>query len=439
MNATAPADSAETQMARSPLRSALRNAGYLLTGQGVAAVLGFATTALGARALGLEHFGILLLLNAFAGAVSSGTRLQSWQPLLQFGSALFHEGERTQFQTLLRHALLLDLAGAAIAVAIGVPLAGLAAPLLGWGGHAQPAMAYVTCALFMNTGAAIGIMRLTDRYKLAAIADSAGAAVRLIGAALGILLHWGLPGFLTSWYLSVIAAFAVDALMLRGLTRTIPSLLGFRLTGAPWISRFPGFWKLIISTSGNQALIGLSSRLAMLVVGAALGPADAALYRVASQLGDALSQPMNMLTPALYPEFVQLRDQGEWQKLRGIVHRVLQALAGFSLLALPVAALAGPWLLTTLLGIHRPHLVPMLLLMTAAAMVDLWDVPLEPLLVALGRARQLLQGRLWVLLPSLPLLYVLAKFWGVDGAAAAALIREAGIFLTRLLPFLALP
>jgi hypothetical protein len=51
----------------------------------------------------------------------------------------------------------------------------------------------------------------------------------------------------------------------------------------------------------------------------------------------------------------------------------------------------------------------------------------------------LLQGRLWVLLPSLPLLYVLAKFWGVDGAAAAALIREAGIFLTRLLPFLALP
>jgi hypothetical protein len=81
----------------------------------------------------------------------------------------------------------------------------------------------------------------------------------------------------------------------------------------------------------------------------------------------------------------------------------------------------------------------MLLLMTAAAMVDLWDVPLEPLLVALGRARQLLQGRLWVLLPSLPLLYVLAKFSGVDGAAAAALIREAGIFLTRLLPFLALP
>ena len=436
---TADADPALDQAGgpatRSPLGRAFRNAGYLLGGQGMAAVLGFGTTALSARALGLQGFGILLLLHSFTGAASAGTRLQSWQPLLQFGSALFHAKERTQFQILLRHSLALDLSGAGAAVVLGVPLAGLGAHWMGWGGHGEAAMLYATSALFMNTGAAIGLMRLADRYKLAAFADSVGGAVRLAGAAAGFLLHWGLPGFLATWYLSVLASFTIDMLVLRRLARVTPSLSGFRLL-APWRSRHAGFWKLLLSTSGNQALIGLSARLGILVVGGALGPSDAALYRVTGQLGEALSQPANMLTPALYPEFVQLRDQGEWGKLRGMVRRVFQGLAGFSLLALPVATLAGPWLLRLLLGIHRRHSMLLLLLMTAAMVVDLWDVPLEPLLISLGRARQLLHGRLWIMLASLPLLYLLARRWGLDGAAAACLLREAGIFLTRLIPFL---
>jgi O-antigen/teichoic acid export membrane protein len=424
--------------AAAPLSRALRNTGYLLGGKGISAVLGFATTALAARALGLENFGILLLLHSFAGAASAATRLQSWQPLLQFGSALFHAKERTDFQILLRHCLLLDLAGAAAALALGLPLAALAGRWLGWAGHGGDAMAYITSALFMNTGAAIGIMRMANRFKLAAIADNAGAVTRLIGATAGFLLHWGLPGFLATWYLSVVAAFATDALVLRQLARSIPSLHGFRLPG-PWRSRHAGFWKLTLSTSGNQALTGLSSRLGLLVIGGALGPSDAAFYRVTEQLGEALSQPAQLLTPALYPEFVQLRDRQDWPGLKRVVNRVFQALAAFSLLALPVAALAGPWLLAVLLGIHRPHAMLLLLLMTAAAVVDLWDVPLEPLLVSLGRARQLLQGRLSIMLLGLPLLYFLARFDGLNGAAAASLLRECGIFLTRLVPFLALP
>jgi O-antigen/teichoic acid export membrane protein len=435
----ADAEPAEAANAGLPLARALRNAGFLLGGKGVAAVLGFATTALAARELGLALFGVLLLLHAFTGAVSAGTRLQSWQPLLQFGSALFHAKERTAFQTLLRHCLVLDAIGAVAAVAIGLPLARLGSGWFGWHGHASAAMAYVTSALFMNSGAAIGLMRLADRFKMAAIADGAGAVVRLAGAVCAYLLHWGLPGFLAIWYVASIVSFGVDILVLRGLIRTTPSLHGFRLTGAPWRTKQEGFWQLVLATSGNQALIGLSSRVGLLVVGAALGPSDAALYRVTAQLGEAMSQPMTMLTPALYPEFVQLRDQQNWRKLRGMVHRIFLALAVFSLLALPLAAFAGPWLLAVLLGVHQPHVMLLLLLMTAAELVDLWDVPLEPLLVSLGRARQLLHGRLWLMLLSVPLLYVLARIAGLNGAAAASLIREAGIFLTRLLPFLALP
>jgi O-antigen/teichoic acid export membrane protein len=427
----------EARPASSPLRRAVRNAGYLFTGKGVSAVLGFITTALAARALGLADLGILLLLHSFAGAASSATRLQSWQPLLQFGSKMFHAQERREFQTLLRHSLLLDLGGAVAAVALGMPIGVFAAHWLGWQGHGTLAAVYVTCALFMNTGAVVGLMRLSNRYELAALADVAAAGVRLAGAVAGFVLHWRLRGFLAVWYGSVVAAFAIDALLLYELSRSTPSLHGFRLAGA-WRSRAAGFWRLVISTSGNQALIGLSSRLCMLVVGAALGPTDAALYRITAQLGEAMSQPAQLLTPALYPEFVHLRDNKNWRTLRRIVGRVMFGLAGFSLLALPLAALVGPWLLSLWIGVRETGVMPLILLMAGAALVDLWDVPLEPLLAALGRARALVYGRLWAMLPGIPLLYLLARQFGVDGAAVASLLQELGIFFSRLLPLFAM-
>jgi O-antigen/teichoic acid export membrane protein len=419
-----------------PLGRALRNAGYLLGGKAAGGIFGFATTLLAARTLGLEGFGILLLIHAFAGSVCSVTRLQSWQPLLQFGSAPFQAGDETEFQTLLRHCMLLDGMGAVAGVAIGIPIAWLAGPTLGWTGHGTAALVYVSSILFMNTGSALGLMRLTDRFGTAAMADTAAAAVRLIGTLAGMLLHWGLPAFLCVWYLSTVTAFSIDAIAMRRIILQVASLKRFRFAGERWWSRTQGIWKFTFLTSANQTLIDLSSKIGILLVGAAIGPVSAALFRVTAQIGEAVSQPAQLLTLSLYPEFVKLRDGQDVQAMRRIVLRVFQGLALFSILALALAGFAGPWLLAALLGVHHSGVLLLLLLTTAAAVLDIWDVPLEPMLVSLGQAKQLFRGRLGGMLLSLPLLFFLAKIWGVNGAALGVLAGEIVIFLTRLVPFL---
>jgi O-antigen/teichoic acid export membrane protein len=419
-----------------PLSRALRNAGVLLGGRAAGGVLGFATTLLAARALGLEAFGFLLLIHAFAGSVCAVTRLQSWQPLLQFGSAPFEAGDREKFQSLLRHCMLLDGAGALAGVVIGLPIAWAAGPALGWSGHGTAALLYVTSILFMNTGAALGLMRLANRFGTAAMADTAGAAVRLAGTLAGMLLHWGLPEFLAIWYLATVTAFSIDVIAMRRIIRRIAVTTNFRLKAAPWWSPTQGIWKFTFATSANQTLIDLSSKIGILLVGGAIGPANAALFRVTAQIGQALSEPAQLLTLSLYPEFVKLRDGRDLQGMRRVALRVFGGLAVFSALALAIAGLLGPWLLASLLGVHHPGILLLLLLMTAAAVLDIWDVPLEPLLAALGRARQLFRGRLAGMLLSLPLLYFLARIWGVDGAAWGVLAGEVVIFLTRLIPFL---
>lgn len=422
-----------------PFARALRNAGYLLGGSGVIAVLGFATTILAARELGLKGYGILLLIHSFTGAAAVGTRLQTWQPILQLGTSLFEAQECSRFQALLRHCLKLDIAGALVAVLIGMPLAFLCGGWLGWAGHEHVALVYVSCALFMNTGATIGVMRLANRYKMAAVADSLAALVRFIGSGLGLWLHWQLSGFLVVWYLSIVTAFTTDALFLWGLSRVLPSLRGFSLTNGAWRSREPGFWKLLLPTSADQALIGLASRVDILVVGALLGGAAAALYRVAGQIGEALAQPAQLLTPALYPEFVRLREQQDWAGLRHIVWRIFRGLLLFSALAIVVVWVAGPWLLSHMLGQHIPAALWLMLLMTSASAIDLWNVPFEPLLVSFGYAHRLFQSRLVIMLLGLGVLYWFAGLWGIDGAAIAFLLRQSGVFSTRLGLVLALP
>ncbi|WP_298282098.1 lipopolysaccharide biosynthesis protein [Acidocella sp.] len=426
-------------MTITPFARAMRNAGYLLGGNGIGAVLGFLTTVFAARQLGLQGYGILLLINSFTGALATATRLQTWQPMLQFGTALYEAEDRPRFQTLLRHCLLLDGAGALAAVMIGVPMSIVGSHYLGWGGHEKTTALYVTCALFMNTGATIGVMRITDRYRMAVIADNLSALIRFTGAIAGYCLHWNLTFFLVFWYASIVVAFLADGALLWRLTRLIPSLRGFRLTGVPWRSHQTGFWKLLLPTSADQALINVASRIDILIVGAVLGGAGATLYRVATQVSDALMQPAVFLSPALYPEFVRLREQQDWANLRKMTWRICRLLSAFSVPILLIMYFAGPAILALMLGKHISHTRELLLWMTTASIIGLWSVPLEPLLISLGRAKTVLHGRLWFLLPCLPLFYVLTRRYGVEGAAIVVFIRSTAIFMTRLVPFLTMP
>jgi O-antigen/teichoic acid export membrane protein len=414
-----------------------RNTGYLLGGKGMAGVLGFANTALTVRALGLHDYGVLLLIHACAGSFSVGTRFQSWQPLLHFGSTLHANGEREGFQTLLRHCFLLDIAGSVTGCGLALGAVAWFGPVFGWPVASQAAaMGYMTSILFMNTCCALGVLRLTNRFRQSAMADVAMMLTRLSGTVLGFWLHWSLPAFLAVWYAGTVMAFTVNTLSAWRAIRGTASFTGFRVIGARWLSRIDGIWRLTLSTSGDQAVSSLTARMAVLLVGAATDPAAAAIYSVTWHVCDALAQPAQLLTPALYPELIRLRDRREWAAMRRVMNRIFLALGIFSIVALVVAVTVGPWVFRSLLAIHRPDNLPLLMLLTTAAILDLWDVPLEPVLFSLGRAQQLFTSRIAATVLSLPILYGLARLWGVDGAGVATLFAEAAILATRCVPYL---
>ncbi|MET0272973.1 MAG: lipopolysaccharide biosynthesis protein, partial [Phenylobacterium sp.] len=148
-------------------------------------------------------------------------------------------------------------------------------------------------------------------------------------------------------------------------------------------------------------------------------PAPAALWRIGRQVADALAKPARLLIPALYPELARLHVSEGEHAMRRLALQVGVVGGGVGTLLLLVTALAGKPLLTLVMGPAFAQAAAIMTWQVAAAVIGIWALPLEPMLVSLGRPGDALKVRLVVsavLLATLP--WVIGSF-GLTGAGAA--------------------
>ena len=100
------------------LRRLVKNAGYLVSGNMVAAGLGLVALALSARALGPELLGLLALIEAYAALVDRLIRLEPWQALIKYGADVLERNGQDDFRSLLKLGVLIDICGALISAAM---------------------------------------------------------------------------------------------------------------------------------------------------------------------------------------------------------------------------------------------------------------------------------------------------------------------------------
>ena len=334
----------------SVLKRVLANAGTLLGGRTVNALVGLAYIALTARGLGATQMGMLVLINAYAQFLGDVAKFQSWQTVLQYGTGPLLEDDRPRFQQVLRFSLLLDLIGASVGVALGVGGALLLGSAFGWPRELAPAAALYALSIAMMTSAtSVGLLRLFDRFRFLAAEQAVSSAVRLAGCAAAFACHASIGWFLAAWAAGTVASFLyVLAVAWWDLARR-KLLQGFTLAG-PLSEGLPGAWRFAWATNFNGSLDTAFTHVITLVVGAVLGPAQAALWRVGRQVADGMAKPAKLLVPALYPELAKLRATGAdvaMRKLAGQIGLMGGAVAAVLLL---VCMLFGAPLLALVMG-----------------------------------------------------------------------------------------
>ncbi|GAA0275780.1 lipopolysaccharide biosynthesis protein [Alteraurantiacibacter aestuarii] len=372
--------------------------------RGINAALSLVYLALATRALGLAGFGQFILVVTFAQALVGFTSFQTWQVVVRWGQTKKTIGDATGF------ALALD----ALTIIVGT----IAAALILWlAGDWLPlprelrltAFFFTLVFLFSVRSTPTGILRLHDRYARAATADSVTSIVRVIGAIIVAFLAPGITAFLIVWA----ASEAATAAMYWYFARQTQPIFWRHFS----LSRVPAAdgktWSFVVGTALSGMLLIASRQLLVLLVGALGGAALAGIYRVAAQLGEGLLKLAQALLRATYPELVRSPEAA-----RAIVRRITIIAVITGIGAILFALLAGRWLIGVIAGPDFIAAYTPMILLSAAAAIELVGASLEALLVARGRA---FTNFLLRAVPTAAALVALIWLIDIHGSAGAAM------------------
>lgn len=408
-------------------KSVLKNTSYLAVSKGVAGVAGLAVLAFAGRSLGVMQLGILILIVSYAKAASGLSKFQSWQLVVRYSGPVLAKGDPTQFKQGVGFALGLDLLSGLLGMAAAMALVPLIGGWFGISSEYQTA-AILYCLILPTQGAATanGVLRALDRFDLISWQGTSYPIARAILAGAAWVNGWGLEAFLIIWFVTDLGG---DLFMwflgIRELKRH-ELLNGIRPTLRP--TGLPGAWNFAIHVNLNASLITAWGPLARLVIGGLVGPAGAAIYRIASSIADSAQKPSDMLAKTFYPEIVRmdLASKKPWKlMLRGTAMA-----AAIGLLLVGILLIAGKPLVNLLFGEEFLPAYSVLLILIVAPLLGVISFPLPSMLLALDRADAPVKARLFGAIAYFAIVAPLAWRFGVEGAAIAFVIGNVVLVAT---------
>ncbi|MCK9540625.1 MAG: lipopolysaccharide biosynthesis protein [Novosphingobium sp.] len=413
---------------QSSLGRIFANVMWLLGGKGFGAVCSIVYLAILTRTLGLKDFGHFSLIFSTAQALIAIAGFQTWQVVVRYGAAHVYRKDWDKFGRLGLFAGALDAIGAICGCAIAAVIFFGFAHMLDLNPEFVHLGFWFSCAsLFALVSAPTGIVRALGRFDTAVYVEALVPLGRLIAA---LLIWWTGPSvgrFLFAWALIDIIesiAYWIAARRLCPEAVRWRHLAGWRRT----LAENPGLGRFFMATYGSSTLNAVVKQGPLLAVGALVGTKAAGVFRLASQLAQALSKLSTMLTRAIYPEIAKARvteAAGEFRKL-ALRTSLIAGLSGAVVVG--VSILAGRQALALIGGEAFESGAVVLIPLAIAASLDLASVAFEPVLHASGHAGRALAARL---LGAIVLgLGILALHGGEEvGIAWAVSIGAAAVYL----------
>ena len=408
----------------------MSNTTVIVIGKVLNAICSFIFIPWTVQTIGLNGFGQLLLITSYLILISDITHLHSWQPLVHYGTLSLKEKKYKKFNQILTFCMRADALSGLTGMIVGLIGISLFSHLMKWPDSIQKLAEFCNLTIMiMNRGWPVGVLRLLNRFKIATTIELIGTLTRTAGTFIGYELQFSLYYFVWLWcftqfILFIIYNFIAFFLVHQSVKQPFP----WKELFFPTI-KIPGIWKLTVGTSINEILQAFFKQISTLLIGAWMGASDAAIFRVASQITNAMAKPASMLIPALYPEFIRFRDNKDQEGLRHTLSRIYITIAVFSVLVLTVSLGLGSYILDYMLHHRYPQGGLLISILAMSSLIDIAVVPLEPLLTVMDKVYSVLWGKATAILIYMPVLFGLTYRFGVWGAAEASVLSSAIMFI----------
>lgn len=404
--------------------SVVQNFGWMLSARVLAAVFSLIYLAIITRSLGVSGFGKFALITGAAQFLANLLAFQTWQIIVQYGVVHIENDDSTRLARLYRAAIALDLLSAFVGIGASALILHFFADALGMTPTlARATLIFNVIMLISVRSTPIGILRLHDRFNLAAAADAATPTLRLIGAVSAALVHPKLQGFLIAWAIAELLTFAAHWYAVHRIGELRPILRNGKGLGRV-LSDNPDIVRYSLTSNFSQTLFMSVKQIPLLMVGGLTGTAAAGAFRLAAQLSRSLTTVSQMIARAAFPEIVRaVRSQGA-RSLGTMIAQSFRVAAAVGAVVFVLAVLFGQVLLETIGGSDFGRAYVSLLWLTGAACIDLALVAFEPTIMAARRAHLLFLARLAATALLVVCAILLEPTMGENGVAAAVLVNS---------------
>ncbi len=414
------------------LKRIFKNTAWLLAGKGFGGVLSLFYIAILTRTLGPVGWGQFALITGAATAIAIFASFQTWQVVVRFG--IIHLGQSAdsgRFNRLIGICVLFDLLGGLAGCAIILAASKYIGSYFAWdSAMTWAATLYSMTIILALKSTPTGILRALNRFDLGTYADAMIPLIRLIGVVSAWIWAPSLYYFLLAWA----AAEVVNCVVYWGLAyhqiaRKFRWSQAFQFQQA--LQENLGIRNFLVVTNIGSTLNNIAQNSAVLLVGFFAGPAAAGLFRLASQISTAMTKISSLLSRAIFAEVNQVRTSHGDDALRGLFRQTTQFLFLAGIAVMGAVFLLGKPVLLLMSGPQFLAAYPLLIILAAAACIDLAGAIYEPVLLSGGAA----QTTLWLnainVAGFIGIIALLMPTYGVQGAAWAMLASA----LLRLLMF----
>lgn len=421
------------QQGKSPLSRILANTAWLLGGKGVGAACSLVYLAILTRSLGLKDFGHFALIMGTAQALIALAGFETWRVVVRYGAEHVHRQDWGRLGRLVMLCGVIDIIGAMIGCIIAfIAIYGFADALDLNPLFLDTAFWFCCAMLWALVSTPTGLVRALHRFDVAVYVESVVPLGRLVAAVVIWLTGPSVGRFLLAWalidileavcYWATARHLCPDAVKLRHLRHWREAL-----------KENPRLPQFFLVTHAGATIDALTRYGPLLAVGGLVGTKAAGLYRLASQLTQAMGKLSGLLTRAVYAEAAHTRVAAEASDFRKLAKQTSLMAGAGGLLVVIVAAAIGGKLLALIGGPGFENGAVILIPLAIGASFELASVAFEPVLHSSGRAHFSLLARILVAVVLGIAILSLHNFGAVGIAWAAAIAGATGYVVLGLM------
>ena len=377
---------------------------------------GILGTIVAARVLGLDEFGVFTTALAVVGFFQILLDLTVEESLTKYGFRYVAGEDWGRLRRLFRQALLLKVAGGALATLLILAFAPFADEVFGNAGLEQALLAAALLP-FVQSSENVGAtaLLLHSRYDLRAVYQLGSSALRLLAIVIAA------PHGVTAALVAIVIAQVISTLVVSAV-------------GAAALRRFPSapmrelgedvpeLRSFVVQSSIATGVISARTTLVPAVLGVVAGTNQVALFRIAQTPSTGLAAVSSPARLMLMTEQTRDWERGERARILAGIRSYSKWAGGIMLVAVPVFFLAMPWLVRVVFGSEYESAVTAARIVLFAGALQFLMGWTKSLPVTIGRPRLRIVTHGLEALVAIPLVAVLGAEWGATGAAVAVLL-----------------